>query len=169
MVELDAAQVVIGIETIGFVAHRQAVAHLVHRYRGNFHFLAHTITSCLESIAIGTLVAVFVETIAVGYAVSGSGYRLTVDEIESVVTVLPGSAIFKYVAFVVCADMTAESVAVAAIVYRDVHGVEVVVGIAMADDVMCRTSCKIESDSHTVVGCDVIESAVASSVDTDVF
>ena len=160
---------VVGIESIGFVAHRQAVANLVHRHRGDFHFLAHPITSSLESIAIGTFVAVFVETIAVGNAVSGSSCRQTVDKIKTIITVLPGSTIFKNVAFAVCADMAPESIAVASIVYRDVYGVKVVVGIAVADGVMIRTSCKIESDSHAIVGSDVTESAVASPINTNVF
>ena len=169
MVELDTAQMVIGIEAMGFITHRQAVTYLVHRNRRDFYFLAHPITSGLESIAIGTFVAVFVETIAVGNAVSGSSCRLAVDKIKTIITVLPGSAIFKNVAFAVCADMATESIAISAIVYRDVYGVKVVVGIAVADGVMSRTSGKIESDSHAIVGSDVIESAVASPVNTNVF
>ena len=156
MVELDAAQVVIGIEAIGFIAHRQAVTYLVHRNRRDFYFLAHPITSGLESIAIGTFVAVFVETIAIGYAVFYCSSRQTVDKIKTIITVLPGSAIFKNVSLAVRTDMATESITISAIVYRDIYGVKVVVGIAVADGVMSRTSCKIESDSHAVMGCDMI-------------
>ena len=156
MVELDTAQMVIGIEAMGFITHRQAVTYLVHWHRRDFHALAHPITSSLESIAIGTFVAVFVKTIAIGYAVFYCSNRQTVDKIKTIITVLPGSAIFKNVSLAVRTDMATESITISAIVYRDIYGVKVVVSIAIADDIMSRTSCKIESDSHAVMGCDMI-------------
>ena len=169
MVELDTAQMVIGIEAMGFITHRQAVTYLVHWHRRDFHALAHPITSSLESIAIGTFVAVFVKTIAIGYAVFYCSSRQTVDKIKTIITVLPGSAIFKNVSLAVRTDMATESITISAIVYRDIYGVKVVVGVAVADGVMSRKTGKIESDSHAVVGCDMIKFAVTSPVNTDVF
>ena len=174
MDEVQTSQMVVGIESIGTVGCRDAVFGNMHRSfikLRSGHF-SHAIAAAFESVSICYLLVFAIDagkSVLVGDAIEKLHRGLGVDEVVTVIAVIPGSATDEYILFAVeCSRVASEPVAITAFsVFR--NGIEVIVGITIDEVVVCTFLDEIESDSHAVVSSDVLQLVMRSIEYSEVF
>ena len=165
--EVDATEVVVRIEAVRLVAHRDAAAHDVPRDRRRepLHRRA-GVTARLEAVAVRARGEVRRVAVVEGPAVL-RGHRLRgIDEVEAVIAVEPRPAAAEHVAHAPLPPVVAEAVDVAAAAIAR-HRVVVPVGVAVQHQVV-RAIADPHADRHPVTQRQPLEDVVAAlHVDAD--
>ena len=163
--EGQTAQVMVGIEAIGFVIGRNAVGDDMHGclLKLDANLASHAVSSAFESVAVGELLLLAIDdaqAIFVGDAIDDFDGSLGIDEVVAIIAVIPGTASYQHIVLAVQgAWMASEPIAVAALsAFRET--VVVVVGIAIDEIVVGTSVDEIESSSHAIMRSDVLQDVV---------
>ena len=163
-IQSPAAGVVVGVEAVLLVAHREAAGDDV---AGDFTREAgaglDAVAAGLEAVAVGEGFELRGEAVVEGPAILETDRGVGGDGIVSVIGIEPGAAAAEDVAgFMVAEGMTAEAIDVApAPVPRD--RVMVVPGVAVEDEVVAAAG-EVEADTHAVVHAELLVGVVAAGV-----
>ena len=149
-------QVMVRIKTVGTIVVSNAVLDDI---PGSFHTVGlylQSIPTCFEAVPIASFLRRGIRLVPIierPAVIDGNRSQVT-NQVETIVTIIPGTASMKDISFVSCLCMAAESVSISSCTLL-AHAVVIVISIAIEEKVVA-SSPYTESNAHAIMNGDIL-------------